>query len=59
MVLGVVKDDSAVGVIDAVIEIVTTLAAADGLADDLGDGCRSGGDQEPPRLGKDFDRLGT
>jgi hypothetical protein len=32
----------------------TKLAAADGLADDLGDGGRGGGDQETPRLGKDF-----
>jgi hypothetical protein len=58
VVLGVVKDDAAIGVIDAVIEIVTKLAAADGLADDLGDGCGRGGDQEPPRLSKDFDRFG-
>ena len=44
--------------IDAIVEIVTKLAAADGLADDLGDGGDGAGDQETPRLGKDFDRFG-
>jgi hypothetical protein len=34
----VVKDDSAVCLIDAVIQVVAKLAAADGLADDLRDG---------------------
>ncbi len=57
-VLGVIKDHAAIGVIDAVVEIVTKLAAADGLADDLGDGGGGGGDQETPRLSKDFDRFG-
>src|SRR5437868_2240832 len=56
-VLAVVKDHAAIGVIDAVIEIVTELAATDGLADDLGDGSGSGGDQETPRLSQDLDRF--
>ena len=38
MILAVVEDHAAVGVIDAVIEVVAELAATDGFADDLGDG---------------------
>src|SRR5215471_9822791 len=38
VVLAVVKDHAAVGVVDAVIEVVAELAATDGLADDLGHG---------------------
>jgi hypothetical protein len=57
-VLGVVKDHAAIGVIDAVVEIVTKSALANGFAYDLGDGGGGGGDQETPRLSKDFDRFG-
>src|SRR5664280_2262166 len=45
-VLGVVKDHPAIGVIDAVVEIVTKSALADGFAYDLGDGGCGGGDQK-------------
>src|SRR5262249_12680309 len=53
VVLAVVEDYAAVGVIDAVIEVVAELAAMDGLAGDLGHGGRGGGDQvlRRPRAG--------
>src|SRR5262245_39322902 len=55
MVLAMVEDHAAVGVIDTVIEVVAKLATADGLADDLGDSGHSGSDQKPPRLSENFD----
>src|SRR4029453_5489144 len=58
VVLAVVEDHAAVGVIDAVIKVVAELAATDGLADDLSDSGGGGGDQESPRLGENLDRLG-
>ena len=58
VVLAVVKDHAAIGVIDAVIDVVAKLAVADGLADDLGDGGGGGGHQETPWLSEDFDRFG-
>jgi hypothetical protein len=54
----VIEDHATIGVIDAVVEIVTKLSAAHGLADDLGDGSDSGGDQEASRLSENFDRFG-
>src|SRR5262245_40507524 len=51
-VLAMVEDHAAVGVIDAVIEVVAELAAPDSFADYLGDGGGGRGDQEPPRLGE-------
>src|SRR5580704_17053154 len=57
-VLGVVKDRTAIGVVDAVVEIVTKLAPADGLADDPGDGGGGRGDQKTPWFSKNFDRFG-
>src|ERR1039458_6333208 len=56
-VLAVVKDHAAIGVVDAVIDIVTKLATAERLADDLGDGGGSRCNQETPRLSEDFNRL--
>ena len=58
VVLAVVEDHAAVGLIDAVIEIVAELAATDGLADDLCNGSGRRGDQKPPRLGENLNRLG-
>ncbi len=57
-VLRVVKDRTAIGVVDAVVDVVAKLAAANGLADDLSDGGGGGGHQEPAWLGQDFDRFG-
>src|ERR1035437_1074995 len=56
-VLAVVKDHAAIGVIDTVIDVVAKLAAAERLADDLGDGGGSRCNQETPRLSEDFNRL--
>jgi hypothetical protein len=41
-----VKDYSALVCDRRVINVIATLAATDGFADDLGDRCRGGGDQE-------------
>src|SRR5262245_45867644 len=57
MVLAVVEDHTAVGMIDTVIEIVTELATTDSLADDLCDCGGSRGDQKPPWLGENFNGL--
>src|SRR5262249_52955989 len=57
MVLAVVEDDPAEGVVDAVIEVVTEFAAPDCLADDLDQGRGRGGHEEAPRFGKDLDRV--
>ena len=54
-VLAVVEDHAAVGVIDAVVEVIAELAATDRLADDLRDGGGGGGDEEPPRLRENLD----
>src|SRR5215470_1522226 len=58
MILAMVKNHSAIGVVDTVVEVVTAFAAANRLADDLGDGGGGGGNQEPPRFGKNLDRFG-
>src|SRR5262249_57667694 len=58
VVLAVVEDHTAIGLIDAVIEIVAEFAATDGLADDLCNGSGRGGDQKPPRLGENLNRSG-
>src|SRR5262249_7015006 len=54
VILAVVEDHAAEGVVDAVVQVVAELAAAHGLADDLGDRGGGGGDEEPPRLGEDL-----
>jgi hypothetical protein len=53
-VLAVFKDDAAIGLIDTVIKVVGKLSAADGLADDAGDGCGGRSDQEPARQGEEI-----
>src|SRR5215471_16064514 len=58
MVLAVVEDHAAIGMIDTAIEIVAELATTDSLVDDLCD-CGGGrGDQKPPGLSKNFDGAG-
>src|SRR5215813_15388516 len=58
MVLAVVEDHAAVGMIDTVIEIVAELATTDSLADDLCDRGGGRGDQKPPGFSKNFDGCG-
>ena len=53
-----VKNHPAIGVIDAIIEVVAELAAADGLADDLSNSGGGGCDQKAPRLGENLNGLG-
>src|SRR5580692_6282092 len=42
MVLGVIENHAAIGVVDTVVQVVTELAVAHRLADDLGYGRRCG-----------------
>jgi len=55
--LAVVEDDAGIGVVHSVVEVITSLAVAAGLADHLGDGRARGGDQKTARLGEDFEIL--
>src|SRR5262249_44325067 len=55
MVLAMVEDHAAIGMIDTVIEIVAELATTDSLADDLCDRGGGRGDQKPPGFSKNFD----
>src|SRR5215469_2209524 len=57
-VLAMVKDHAAKRLIYAIINVVAKLAAANGLAYDLGDSVSGGGDQETARLSEDFDWFG-
>ena len=57
VILAVIEDHPVKGLVNAVIEIIAELAAADGFADDLGHGGGGGCDEEPTWLGKDFDRF--
>ena len=52
-ILAVIKNHAAISVIDAVVDVVAELAAAEGLANNLGDGRGGGGHQETPRLRQD------
>src|SRR5208283_3744 len=57
VVVAMVEDDAGEGVIDAVVDIVTELPIAHGLAEYPGDGEGGGGDHEPARLGEYLDVL--
>src|SRR5215813_3943491 len=57
VILAVIEDHPVEGLVDAVIEIIAELAPANCFADDFGHSGGGGCDEEPPWLGKDFDRF--
>jgi hypothetical protein len=52
MILAMVKNHPAIGVIDAIIEVVAELAAADGLADDLSNRVAADATRKRPGLAR-------
>ena len=56
-ILAVVENHAAEGVVDAVVHVVAELPAADGLADDLGNGSGGGRHEEPSGLRENLDWM--
>lgn len=57
VILAMVENDAAKGVVDTIVDVIARFAIADGPADDAGERGRSGGDEESARFGKDLDIL--